>query len=299
MRPHPIRTLACAICAICVAAAIAPARADVVASDDAGRELRLRAPAKRVISLAPHATELLYAVHADDTIAAVTEYSDYPAAASRLPRVGGLGSIDIEGIVASKPDLVVAWRSGTPETQLAAIERFGIAVFRSEPRSLDDIATSLERLGRLTGHANDGDRAAREFRGRIESLRATYAQRPPVRVFYQVWGSPLMTIGGPHVITRVIEVCGGRNVFAALDALAPTVDPEAVVAADPELIVTAAGTDGRIVDEARWARWSGMTAVKRKRYLFIDPDLITRSTPRIADGAALLCRAIEAVRAAR
>jgi iron complex transport system substrate-binding protein len=284
---------------ICACALHVPALADVVVRDDAGREVRLRKPAERVISLAPHATELLFEVHAEDAIVGATEYSDYPAAAKRLPRVGGLGSIDVERIVALKPDLVVAWRSGTPEAQLAAIERFGIAVFRSEPRSLDDIATSLERLGRLTGHADAGEHAATGFRQRIEALRATYARREPVRVFYQVWSSPLMTIGGPHVITSVIELCGGRNVFGSLAALAPTVDPEAVVARDPELIVTATGTHARTVDESEWSRWSGVAAVKKRRYLFIDPDLITRSTSRIVDGAMLLCRAIDRVRSER
>ena len=276
---------------------VAGASGEIVVRDDAGHEVRLRAPARRIISLSPHATELLYEVQAGAAIVAVTEYSDYPEAAKSVARVGGLGSIDVERIVALRPDLVVAWRSGTPEAQLAALERFGIAVFRSEPHSLDDIATSLARLGRLTGHAPDGERTSRAFLARIARLRATYAQRSPVRVFYQVWSSPLMTIGGPHVITSVIALCGGTNVFAPLDALAPTVDPEAVVAADPQLIVTASGTHARTVDESLWSRWSGVSAVKRKRYLFIDPNLITRSTSRIADGAERLCRAIDAVRA--
>ena len=294
MSPPVVRALV--IASLLFAVADPAAASAIVVKDDAGRNVHLRAPAHRIVSLSPHATELLYEIDAGDSIVAATEYSDYPQAARRLPRIGGLGSIDIERIVALKPDLVVAWRSGTPEAQLASRERLSSAVPRSEPHTLEDIATSLERLGRLTGHDAAGERASSLFLRRIDALRSTYSRRAPVRVFYQVWNSPLMTIGGPHVISTVITLCGGRNVFGSLAALAPTVDPEAVVAADPQLIVTASGTHAQSIDEAQWSRWTGVSAVRTHRYLFVDPDLITRSTSRIADGAELLCRAIDAAR---
>lgn len=270
--------------------------AAVVVRDDSGLEVRLEAPARRIVSLAPHLTELLFDIGAGDAIVGASDYSDYPAAARRLPRVGGLAGIDLERIVALKPDLVVAWQSGTAQAQLAALGRLGIPVFHSEPHTLADVASTLERLGTLTAHTQQAAAQADAFRSKVAALRARYASRAPVRVFYQVWNDPLMTIGGPHLITQVIELCGGRNIFASLALLAPTVDPEAVIAADPQLIVTAAESGNRSSDIALWSRWTGVSAVRNRRYLFLDPVLITRHTPRILIGAEAICRAIQDAR---
>lgn len=273
------------------------ARAEIAVRDDAARQVHLAAPARRIVSLAPHLTEDLFEVGAGSAVIAVSAYSDHPVEATRLPNVGGLSGLDVERIAALKPDLVVAWRSGTPEAQLAALEQLGIPVFRSEPKSLDDIATTLERLGRLTGHAAEGEARATRFRRRLAELRTRDA-RPPVRVFYQVWNPPLMTVGRPHVITEAIALCGGRNVFADLPALAPTVDPEAVVAADPEWIVTTDETGTRAVDLAQWKRWPTVSAVKHDRFLFLPASLITRHTSRMLDGIAELCATIRPTRVA-
>ena len=264
--------------------------------DDAGHDVVLARAARRVVSLAPHVTELLFEVGAGGDLVATTAYSDYPAAAARLPRVGGFAGIDLEAVVAVKPDLVIAWSSGTSRVQLDQLERLGIPVFRSEPHRLDDVATTLERFGVLTGHVGVADAAARRFRMRAAALRATSAERAPVRVFFQVWNEPLMTIGGPQLISQVIELCGGRNVFASLKTLAPVVDVEAVIRADPELIVTTATKDDHEADLAAWRRWPGVAAVRNGRYLFLDPATITRQTSRILIGAERMCRAIDAAR---
>ena len=273
-----------------------PSFAAIAMHDDTGREVRLEAPARRIVSLAPHITELLFEIGAGDAIVAATEYSDYPEAAKRLPRVGGLAGIDLERIVALKPDLVIAWQSGTAQAQLEALVRLGIPVFRSEPHTLADVATTLERFGAMTGHAREASAKADDFRRKVAALRDTYASRAPVRVFYQVWNNPLITIGGPHLITRVIELCGGRNVFASVAMLAPTIDAEAVIAADPQLIVTAAEGCKQRNDIALWSRWTSVSAVGHHHYLFLDPNLITRHTSRISIGAETLCRAIDAAR---
>ena len=273
--------------------------AAITVRDDTGREIRLDAPARRIVSLAPHVTELLFEIGAGDAIVAATEYSDYPEAAKRLPRVGGLAGIALERIVAAKPDLVIAWQSGTAQAQIDALSRLGIPVFRSEPHTLADVTSTLESFGALTGHVHEASAKADEFRRKVDALRETYASRAPVRVFYQVWNNPLMTVGGPHLITSVIELCGGRNVFAPIGMLAPTIDVEAVIAADPQLIVTAAESGKQRNDIAQWSRWTSVSAVRHQRYLFLDPVLITRHTSRILIGAQALCRAIDAVRGDR
>ncbi len=264
--------------------------------DDTGKTIKLERAAQRIVSLAPHATELLFGAGAGAQLVGVTEFSDYPEAAKSLPRVGGSRGLDLERIAALKPDLVIAWQSGNSMAQVAQIEALGIPVFRSEPRTLNDVALSLERFGALTGHALGARRAAAAFRTRIANLRREYAYRKSVRVFYQVWPQPLMTIGGPHVITDVIGLCGGVNVFSALASPGPTVNIEAVVGAAPQLIVGGAADGGDLASLAMWKRWPGIPAVKNERFAVLDAALITRHTERLADGALALCHAIDATR---
>ncbi len=285
------------IAALVVALGVSsPAGATVSVIDDSKRTITLARPAQRVISLAPHATELLFGAGAGRQVVGVTEFSDFPLAARRLPRVGGSRGLDLERIVAARPDLVIAWQSGNSAAQVERIEKLGIPVFRSEPRTLGDVARTLERFGILTGHAEHATDAARRFNARIEALRQTYAGRRPVRVFYQVWKQPLMTIGGPHVISDVVRLCGGHNVFAQLDTPGPTVDIEAVVAADPQLIVGGAADGGDLSDLRMWQRWPQISAVRNGRYSVLDAALITRHTERLVLGAERLCKAIDATR---
>jgi iron complex transport system substrate-binding protein len=290
------RPLRRAVAALACWLAAGSAFGAVVVRDDAGLELRLAQPAQRIVSLAPHVTELLFEVGAGDRVVGATAYSDYPEAAKRIPRVGALSGIDIESIVALKPDLVIAWLSGTSKTQIEALERLGIPVFRSEPHTLGDVTATIARFGALTGRVEPANAVIARFTAKADALRETYAHRSPVRVFYQVWNKPLMTIGGPQLITQVIELCAGRNVFASLTTLAPIVDVEAVIAADPQLIVTSSTSADRRADLAQWGQWTGVSAVVHQRYLFIDPVLISRHTSRLLIGAETLCRAIDDAR---
>jgi len=276
--------------------AVPPGVAAVAVRDDAGFEVRLAQPARRIVSLAPYTTELLYEIGAGDRVVGAEPYSDYPDAARRIPRVGGLSGIDVEAIVALRPDLVIAWLSGTSKAQIEQLVRLGIPVFRSEPHTFDDVTETLARFGILTGRVDAAQADAARFRTRLDALRDAYSHRAPVRVFYQVWNKPLMTVGGPQLITQAIALCGGRNVFDTLQALAPTVDPEAVIASDPQLIVTASTRSEHAADLAQWERWSGVSAVRARRYLFLDPALISRHTSRILVGTETLCRAIDDAR---
>ncbi|MGS1035347.1 cobalamin-binding protein [Burkholderia glumae] len=282
----------------------APAAAAAVSvTDDAGRAVTLAAPARRVISLAPHATELLYAAGGAAAMVGAVAYSDYPAAARALPRVGDNRSLDLERIAALKPDLIVVWRHGGAERQTAQLQALGIPVYVSEPQRLDDVAVSLDRLGRLLGTREVADAAADAYRRRIAALRARYAARPPVAVFLQIWDRPLMTLNGSQTVSDVLRLCGGRNVFAALKPVAPTVNDEAVLAADPEAIIaTAQGAtagDAALPSLARWQRWPQLTAVARDNLFAIDGDLLTRPTPRLALGAEQVCRDLETARSRR
>ena len=273
--------------------------ADLSFRDDTGQEIRLKAPARRIITLAPHATELLYAAGAGDRLVGTVDYSDYPPAAKKIPRVGSYDRFDLEAISALKPDLIIAWETGNPAAQVEKLKALGLTVYVTQPNRMEDVAGQLERYGRLAGSEAAADAAAAQFRQRLERLRQTYADKPKVRVFYQIWINPLMTVGGPQIITDAIRLCGGENVFGQLSQMAPVVSVEGVLAADPEAIVATGMGDARPEWLDDWNKWTRMTAVKRGNLFHINPDLLQRHTPRILDGAAQLCADLDVARSRR
>ena len=275
------------------------AHADLVFKDDGGREVRLKGPARRIVTLAPHATEMLYAAGAGDRLIGTVEYSDYPPAAKKVPRVGSYDRFDLEAISALKPDLVIAWETGNPAAPVEKIRALGLTVYASQPNRMEDVAGQLERLGQLAGSEAVANQAAERFRQRLAGLRAANADKPKVRVFYQIWKAPLMTVGGPQIITSAIELCGGENVFGKLTQMAPTVSVEAVLEADPEAIVATGMGDARPEWLDDWNKWTRMTAVKRGNLFHIHPDLMQRHTPRILDGAEQLCALLDVARSRR
>ncbi|WP_087751368.1 cobalamin-binding protein [Paraburkholderia caledonica] len=276
------------------------AQAGIAVTDDTGAVLTLPAPAQRVISLAPHVTELLYAAGGGAKIVGAVSYSDFPPQAQQLPRVGDNKSLDLERIVALKPDLIVVWRHGNAQRQLDRLRELHIPLFFSEPHHLDDVAVSLTKLGELLGTSSTADAAAAAYRRDIARLRAQYADRPVVSVFYQVWDQPLMTLNGEHMVSDVIELCGGRNVFAKLQPLVPTVSTEAVLAANPQAIVTAAPgatkPDTTLPQLGAWRAWPRLSAVANNNLFSIDGDLINRPAPRIALGAKQMCEDLDLAR---
>ena len=275
------------------------AQAAIDIADDTGQALHLAQPAKRIVSLAPHITEMLFAAGAGDRVVGAVQYSDYPEAAKKIARVGGYTSVDMEKVAALKPDLVVAWKSGNRGAHLDKLRALGIPVFINEPRRIDDVARSIAQLGKLAGTDSAGEAAAQAFRKRHEALAAKYSARPPVRIFYEAWNRPLMTINGEHLISDVIRLCGGDNVFAKLPMLAPTIDAEAVLAAMPEVIVASGMGEGRPEWLDDWRKWTKLPAVAQGNLFFIPPDQIQRHTPRILDGAERLCGQLDEARSRR
>ncbi|HEX8962157.1 MAG TPA: cobalamin-binding protein [Rhodocyclaceae bacterium] len=280
-------------------ALLAPARAEVVLTDDSGAEVRLRAAAHRIVSLAPHITELLFAAGAGARIIGTVDYSDYPPAAKRIARVGSYSQLDLETVAALKPDLVIAWQSGNPPAAVAKLRALGVPVFVNQPDRILDVARSIEQFGKLAGTEADANAAAKEFRDRYAALSARYAGRPKLRVFYEIWKEPLMTINGKQIISDAIRLCGGENVFAELPALAPKVTVEAVLAANPDVIVASGMGEARPEWLDDWKRWPQLAAAAKGNLYFVPPELIQRHTPRVLDGAERLCQDLEEARAKR
>ncbi len=284
-----------AACAATALLAGAPVLAEVSALDDSGRRISLPSPATRIVSLAPHLTELLFAAGAGAKVVGVSEHSDYPPAAAGLPSVGSSQRIDIERVLALRPDLVVGWQSGNNAAQLERFRKLGLPVFTSEPRQLEAVAATLERLGTLADTVQ-GRAAAASFRLDLQRLRERYAQRRPVSVFYQIWPSPLMTLNDAHIVSEAIRLCGGVNVFGGLRPLAPTVSREAVISADPELII-ASDEPAQALDG--WQSFGQMRAVRDRRLVRVDGSLMNRAGPRMLEATRILCAQIDEVRQPR
>jgi len=279
-----------------VAGSSLSAAEEIRVSDDMGNNIVLSQSAQRIVSLAPHITELLFAVGAGDKIVGVVEYSDFPAQATSIQQVGNHTAIDLERISILNPDLIVAWQSGNPESALNRLRQMGYVVFRSEPKTLKDIPVTMSRLAELAGTDKQAQLAIDAYQAQFQQLKARYTGRLPVTVFYEIWNQPMMTVNGQHIINEVIEFCGGQNIFANMNSLAPTVAVEPVLAANPQVII-ASSSNGQApewLDD--WRQWTALDAVRYGNLFHVNADTINRHTPRILKGVEQVCEALDAAR---
>ncbi len=247
---------------------------------------------ERIVSVAPNLTELLFAAGAADQVVGVSAYSDYPEAARSLPRIGDAFRLDYERIVALAPTVAVIWETGTPAGVAERLESLGMRVVGIPTRRIDDIAMALLELGALAGTNPAARAAATDFRAQIAKLRDHFRDRPKLRVFVQIDGAPLYTIGGAHLITEIVELCGGMNVFADATVLALPVDLESVLARAPEVILSLDDSD----PVAFWGRFENLEAVRRGNVYRAPADALARPSPRVAEGAAEVCARLDEAR---
>lgn len=270
-------------------------QAEIRVQDDTGHTLVLEQPAQRIISLAPHVTELLFVAGGGDRVVGAVSFSDYPEVAKNIPRVGSYNKFDLEIISALQPDLVVAWKSGNPEGQLDEIRKLGFKIFITEPRVLDDVAAVIVSLGQLLATEQIANVEAKKFRAKLNELKVSHQNKTKLDVFYQVWNEPLFTVNGEHIISHVIELCGGNNVFKEMKVLAPRVSLEAVIEKNPEVII--AGMNESRKDWLNdWKKWKQLKAVKHNHLYPVNADLIVRHTPRILQGVEKVCGFLDEVR---
>jgi iron complex transport system substrate-binding protein len=267
----------------------------VSVKDDRGRVVTVNRPVQRIVTLAPHLTELAYAAGAGEKLVGVARHSDYPVAAARVPQVGDAVRVDAEAILALKPDLVLAWRSGNPPTEVGRLEQIGLPVLATEPARLADIPRLLRAIGTLAGTGGHAQLAATDFEGEIQALRERYARASRIRVFYVIWHKPLLTVNGTHLISEILALCGGENVFADLAQLTPHVTLEALIAAQPAVILGGASAGGAKGFAEQW-RATAVPPLRNLPAYYINPDLIQRPTPRIVAGVKAICLALEDAR---
>jgi iron complex transport system substrate-binding protein len=285
---------AAALCAACLALAPGLAYAPPLsARDDGGMQIALAAPARRVITLAPGLTELVFAAGGGDRLVGVDSASDYPVESRGLPRVGDAAGIDLERVLALRPDLVLAWLSGNKPTDLARLRKLSIPLFLSEPRSLDDVPRTLRIVGKLLDSESTANKQAIAFEQRLAALRARYAQGRVLSVFVEIWHQPLMTVNREQLVSDVLRTCGAHNIFDDLPALAGPVALERVLAADPDAMLNATGVEEEVES---WRRLRSLRATRDSRILRVDPDALTRATPRILEAAEQVCGWLERLR---
>ena len=262
-----------------------------------GQSLTLHAPAERVVSLSPDFAELMFDIDAGQALVGTSEYSDFPEAAKEVPRIGDGFHFDVEKIVALKPDLVLVWQGGTPQAVTDRLRQLKLPVLAIGTHELTDVAANLETLGHATGHEAGAEKAAQAYRTGLSALEAQYLHAAPIRVFFEITEQPLYTVGGNQSISRLMALCGGRNVFADLSELGPAVSVEAVLARDPEVIVTGDDVEGDAVRLQVWQQWPALSAVRYKNLYAVNGDWISRATPRLLDAAKQVCADLDQARA--
>jgi iron complex transport system substrate-binding protein len=265
-------------------------------TDDDGIEHTFEQPVQRIVSLMPHATELLFEVGAGDKIVGAVQYSDYPQAAKKIPRVGGYSALNIEAIVALQPDILIAWPEGNRNRELDRLKALGLPILVSDPREFKDIANALKIYGRITGNDEQAHKALTAFNTKLEFLRKQYSKQEKVSVFYQVWNAPLMTQNGNTFISRAIETCGGVNIFADLPMTNPQVSIESILVQDPQVIVASGMGQARPEWLDDWRQYKTLQAVQKNQLFHILPELFQRPTSRFLLGTEQLCEAMQLAR---
>jgi iron complex transport system substrate-binding protein len=260
-----------------------------------GETLTLPGPAMRIITLAPNLAELVFSAGAGDRLEAVVEYSNFPAQVAQLPRIGDAFRIDLERILEFEPDLVIAWKSGNPQTALKKLEQLGINVWQVEITRPEEIADVVENISRAAGTETTGQTVAGQLRSRLAQLQQKNAKKAPVSYFYQIAPRPLYTINGRHIISRSLEICGGKNIFSELAALAPQISIESVIIANPQAMIAPGIPDDAPALRA-WLDWPQLQAVQNKNMLYLPADEISQATPRLLDSIDLACKLLDRVR---
>jgi iron complex transport system substrate-binding protein len=266
------------------------AAATVSVQDDTGYALTLPSTPTRIVSLAPGATEMLFAAGAGDHVIATVQYSDEPPAAKQVPRIGDVVAIDMEKLVALRPEVAVVWPGGGNPAQIEEISRMGIPLYRQQVNALADLPASLRRLGTLAGTSAIAEQAARNIEARLATLSRTYAGGRHPSVLLQVWNHPVYTVGGTHLMSDALRLCGARNVFGDLRDLGPAVDVEAVVARNPDIIVAAAPPGAGREWLADWRRFTTLRAVREGNLITFEDPRLVRLGPSIVSATEALCK---------
>ncbi|ALS34102.1 vitamin B12 transport system substrate-binding protein [Pseudoalteromonas translucida KMM 520] len=247
------------------------------------------AKALRIVALAPHIVENLYAIGAGDNIVGTVDYADYPAAAKNITRIGGYYGISIEKLLVLKPDIVIAWKSGNQSDDLAQIERLGIKLYLTDPTTVTGIADELLMLGKLTGNIKQSEQVVKAFNTKLAAIKAKQQGKSKLTGFYQLWSEPMMTVSKNTGISELMATCQVTNVFANSRTDYPQISIENVIVAKPQIIIIPDEKSATPQPTINWQQWPEIPAVKNKQFLSVNADLLHRFSARMLDGLADMC----------
>ncbi|TMP71062.1 cobalamin-binding protein [Pseudoalteromonas sp. S1609] len=250
----------------------------------------------RIVALAPHIVENLYAIGAGDLIVGTLDYADYPQEATKIERIGGYNGISIEKLLMLKPDMVIAWKSGNQAEDLAQIKRLGIELHLSNPRSIEGVAKEILKLGQLTGRIEQSKKVAEAFTAKLNAIKAAQQNKTTLTGFYQLWPEPMMTVSKNTWINQLIETCQVTNVFADSDTDYPQISIENVIVTKPQVIIIPDEKSKRVIPTVNWQQWPEIPAVKYEQFISVNADLLHRFSPRMLDGLAQMCDKVEVSR---
>ena len=262
------------------------------AEDQLGREIRVPDDPKRIIALAPSITEIIFALGQQDRLKGTTQFSNYPAEAAKLPKVGSYVRLDLERIVALNPDLCIAIKDGNPKGIIDRLQSLNIPVFAVNPRNLESMMQTIQKIGSILNASQKANTLVKDMRSRIQQVDALVSRidRRP-RVFIQIGISPIISAGTNTFIHELIVRAGGINVAAGKRAY-PHFSREQVLALAPDvLIITSMARSGAFEKaKADWNRLSHMPAVREKRIYTVNSDVFDRPSPRLLDALEMLTR---------
>ncbi len=256
----------------------------------------LSGPVRRVISLAPALTEIVYHVGGGNHLVGTVEHSDYPAAARKIQRIGAHDRFDFEAILALQPDLILAWASGNPADQLDRLEKLGLLVYRAEPGTLESLAATIHRIGKVVGSPQKGLVRSQELLIEANDITQKFSHKENLTVFYQVWHDPIITLNGKHIVSQMLRTCGATNLFSDLPDIAPIVSLESVIKRNPDAIVVGGTPGGAPKWLNNWEAWGHITAVAHGHLFSVNADLLHRHSPRIILGLKELCETLDQAR---
>jgi len=252
---------------------------------------------QRVISLAPHITEMLFSAGAGDKVVGVVDYSDFPQAALEIESVGSYHAINIEKIVQLNPDLIIAWKTGNRIKDIDKIQQLGFKVSYSEPYKLSDIPKEIRKFGQRLQTQKVANQVANRLKTKLNSLQQTYYSKPKVTAFYQIWNAPMMTINGQQFISQAMNICGAKNIFSDLPILAAEVSIESVISKNPDIILLGGEKSVQQAWLTDWQKWKNIKAIKNQHVYLLNADTFQRPTERLIEGIEGLCKKIDKVRA--
>ncbi len=265
-----------------------------ILTDELGREMVVPDNLKRVVSLAPSITEVVFALGREDLLKGVTQFSDYPPEAKKLPRVGSYVHLDLEKIVSLKPELCIGIKDGNPIAVVRKLEQLGIPVYAVDPRDLHAVLETILQLGRLLGAEKKAQAIVSDMRTRMERVKSLVATSPrKPRVFFQIGVSPIVSAGNQTYINELIVMAGGKN-LAAGPVPYPRFSREQVLGLSPEVLIITSMARGASFERVKqqWAKWPSMPAVSNNRIVLMDSNLCDRPTPRLIDALERLAEAI-------